>query len=264
MKHLLNTLTVGGSWLRTAAALAVLLSATSVRAGVVFDNMSNLQGGNTNAHVSSTGSTPNTFMGDAYTVAAGTTTITGFDLYPVNLSGTSYTGLKLNLFVWGTVNTGTVNSTTPAFGTLLGSYSFTSAGTYNSGFYYPFEGTPVGSAPGYTLGTPIELTSTTIGITFNYQGTTDGVTYNNVNSLTSLISYGMLPTVGSQVFNGYYRNAASETNGNFTSTLRSLGQQNQSVALRIYGTDGTSVPEPGTFAFLGLGGAAVFVFRRRR
>src|SRR5690242_17685801 len=31
-----------------------------------------------------TGSTPNTFMGDAYNLAAGANSITGFDIFPVN------------------------------------------------------------------------------------------------------------------------------------------------------------------------------------
>jgi hypothetical protein len=107
----------------------------------------------------------------------------------------------------------------------------------------------------------LSIPSTTIGLTFNYQGTTDGVTYNSVNSLTSLIEYGMPPTVGSQLFNGYYRNANSEVDGNFTSTLRSLGFTDQGLALRVFGT---VVPEPSSFALAGLGAAALLIFRRRK
>jgi hypothetical protein len=245
-----------------SGAAAIILSALSSKADLVFDNISNYQGGNTNAGISSTSSTPNTFMGGGYTLLPGTTSITGFDLYPVNLSGTAYTGLKLNIFVWGNVNTsGTVNSTTPAFGNLLGTYTSILTGSYNTGFYFPLQGSPVGTAPGITLGSPIALTGTTIGLTFNFQGTTDGLTYNNANSLTSLISYGMLPSVGSQVFNGYYRNAAGETDGNFVSSLRSLGLQNQSLAVRVYGN---VVPEPSSLALLSLGTAALVAFRRRQ
>lgn len=200
-------------------------------------------------------------MGDAYVLAAGTTTITGFDVFPVNLSGTAYTGLKINIFVWGTVNTNAASAGSPAFGNLLGSYDLTSSGTFTSGFFYPFEGSPVGSAPGISLGTPLAISSPTIGLSFNFQGTTDGVNYSSVNSLTSIIQYGMAPTVGSQVFNGYYRNANSETNGNFTSTLRSLGFQNQSLGLRIFG-DVAPVPEPTTMAL--FGSSAVLLFLRRR
>jgi hypothetical protein len=243
--------------------MVLVAAGTSEATSVVFDNMSNLEGGNANAHVASTASTPNTFMGDAYTLASGTTSISGFDIYPVNLSGTSYTGIKINIFVWGSVNTGTVNATTPAFGDLLGSYTFTSAGTFTTGFYFAFEGSPNGVNPGIALGSPLAISSTTIGVSFNYQGTTDGVIYNNVNSLTSLIGYGTPPTVGSQVFNGYYRNANSETDGNFTSTLRSLGQEDQSLALRIYG-DIASAPDAGSTLMLLTGALGVLAGFKRR
>jgi len=100
-----------------------------------------------------------------------------------------------------------------------------------------------------------------IGVTFNYQGSTDGgATYNNINSLTSLISYGTPPTVGSLQFSGYYRNAASEVNGNFTSSLRTLGNPNEGLGLRIYGV---AVPEPSSMAVAGLGMAMLLVIRRR-
>src|SRR5947208_10036713 len=119
-------------------------------------------------------------MGGAYNLLSGTTSITGFDVYPVNVSGVNYVGLKLNIFVWGSVNTsGTVNSTTPAFGNLLANYTLTSSGTFNSGFYFPFEGIPNGVTPGITLTTPLAISSSLIGLTFNYQGSTDGgVTFN--------------------------------------------------------------------------------------
>jgi len=240
---------------------ALALTPAISQAGLVFDNFSNFEGGNTNAHVSATGSTPNTFMGDAYTLAAGTTSITGFDIFPVNLSGTTYVGIKINIYVWGSVNMGTVSATTPAFGNLLGSYTLTSPGSFDNGFFFPFEGTTPGVTPGITLTTPLNISSTTIGITFNYQGTTDGTTYNNVNSLTSLIGYGTPPTVGSQVFSGYYRNANSEVNGNFTSSLRTLGQSNESLALRVYGT---VVPEPSSLLFAFTGTALLLHYRRKR
>src|SRR4051794_8852563 len=80
-----------------AAGLA-LASTTLSYGAAVFDNMSNFEASNPNVTIASTGSTPNTFMGDGYVLTSGTTFITGFDIYPVNLSGNNYTGIKINIF----------------------------------------------------------------------------------------------------------------------------------------------------------------------
>jgi hypothetical protein len=241
-----------------ASACILLASAAFCDAGLAFNNVT-LPPDPFSAF--STSSTPNTFMGSAYNLAPGTTSITGFDIYPVNVSGVNFTGLKINIFVWGTVNTsGTVNSTTPAFGNLLATYTLTSAGSFATGFYFPFENVP-GVTPGISLATPLTVPGT-VGISFNYQGTTDGVNYSSFQNLTSIISSNA-PTTGSEVFAGYYRNAGTptETDGNFTSSLRSLGGLGnfQSLALRIY-----TVPEPTSLALAGLGAAALVVFRRRK
>ena len=246
-----------------AAAALGMLSAATAKADLVFDNISNAENSVPGAAITGTGSTPNSFMGAGYVLAAGTTAITGFDLFPVNFTSTSYTGLRINIYVWGTVNTGTVNAAAPAFSNLLGNYTVDSSGSFaGGGTYFPYEGATVGASPGYTLATPLAISSTTIGLTFNYQGTTDGVNYANINALTSIISYGTAPTVGSQLFNGYYRNANSEVNGNFTSTLRSLGLTDQGLAVRVFGNV-TPAPEPTTMALLGAGGVLLFLRRRR-
>ena len=260
MKSISNS--VSPTLLSIAAVAMGILSAASAKADLVFDNMSNFENSVAGAAVTGTSSTPNTFMGDGYVLSPGTTSITGFDLYPANFTANTYTGLRVTFYIWGTVNTGAVSAGSPAFGNLLGTYTFD---TLTPGFgpssFYAIDNTP-GSVPGYSLGAPLAISSTTIGLTFNYQGTTDGVNYSSANGLTSLISYGTSPTVGSQVFNGYYRNANSEVNGNFTSTLRSLGLQNQSLGVRVYGVN--PVPEPTALALVGAGGLALLAIRRRR
>ena len=244
--------------LTTLTTLALACGSAMGATTLVFDNVT----ANIPTNFFSTSSTPNTFMGGGYTLSPGTVDITGFDLYPVNASGVNYTGLKINIFVWGSVNLGTVNNTTPAFGNLLASYTLTASGSFNTGFFFPFESATPGVTPGITLGSPLAIPSTTIGLSFNYQGTTDGVNYANANNLTSVIATGNPANPGSEVFNGYYRNANSELNGNFTSTLRSLGLNNQTLAVRVYG-DVVPVPEPTTAARVGLGSAALLIFRRR-
>jgi len=233
----------------TAAFCCALMAMTpATYAGtVVFDNF-------TGRTLSSTSSTPNTFMGDGYVLLAGTTNISEIAYFPVNLSGTSFTGIQTTFYFWDTVNTGTVNAGSPAFGNLLGTYTDTVAGSFASGFYYPLD---------YVLPAPLSIADTTIGLTMNVQGTTNGITYNSVNNLTDPILYGASgPSVGSNVFNGYFRNANSETDGNFTSATRSIGQPNQSIGFILY-TSSQAVPEPGSPLLLG-GGIAVLAFFRRR
>lgn len=233
--------------------LTALASQPAAAQTLVFDNLSNFEKSVPGASGNTTSSTPNTFMGDGYTLLSGTKSITGFDLAPVNATATNYTGLQGTIYVWGAVNTGTVSAAAPAFSNLLGTYTFTSAGTFTSGFYFPFEGAVPGATSGITLTTPLAISSTTIGVTLAYQGTTDGVNYAPANGLTSLITNGTAPTVGSQVFDGYYRNASSETNGNFVSGLRSLGLTNQSLGLRVFGNVAPpAVPEASTTVSLGL------------
>jgi len=252
----------------TVTSLSNAGAATSATPPVLYDSFP------TGAPAYSTSSTPNTFMGLASNLVGGASSITGFDVYPVNVSGTNFDHLKINIFVWDTVNTsGTVNATTPAFGNLLASYSLTTAGTFTTGFFYPFESATPGVLPGISLATPLLISDSVVGLTYNYQGSTDGgATYNNFNNLTSIIS-GSDPTnypgnvvvTGSLILGGatggYYRNAGSptETNGNFTSGLRSLGGlTNQGVAARVYGT---VVPEP---ASLGIIAAFGLLALRRR
>ena len=252
--------------LATAAVATVVGSSTSASASVLFDNMTSAEAGVTGTHLSSTSSTPNTFMGDAYGLVAGSYDITGFDIYPVNATTTAYNALKINIYVWGSVNlTGTVSATTPAFSNLLAQYTLTSTGTFTNGFYYAFEGSPIGVNPGITLATPLAIPSNIIGVTFNYQGSTNGGTsYSSANNLTSLVEYGNAPDVGTDPLlgsgtGGYYRNANSETNGNFTSAYRAFSGTYLNLGLRVYGD---AVPTPASSGLLVIAG--LVAGRRRR
>src|SRR5207244_2401969 len=107
--------------------------------------------------------TPNTFMGEGYNLISGATSITGFDIFPANLSGTTFDTLQITIYVWGSVNTsGAVNSSTPAFGNLLATYTLTSSGPFPSGFYFAYEATP-GVSPGLILTSPLTVPGTLIG-----------------------------------------------------------------------------------------------------
>ncbi|HEY1090918.1 MAG TPA: PEP-CTERM sorting domain-containing protein [Burkholderiaceae bacterium] len=247
--------------LLSAGALALTLAGGAQADTVVFDNISSALNSVPGATLTSTSSTPNTWMGGAFTLAAGTTSISGFDLYPVNLSGTAFTDLRVTIDVWGGVNTGTVNAASPAFSNLLGSFTKTFSGDFQTGFFYPIEGADA-STPGFALASALAVPGT-IGISINVQGSTDGSTFANANSLSSIITYGVPAAVGSNVFNGYYRNAAGEVNGNFTSAVRSLGFTNQSIGLAIY-SSAAPVPEPATMLMMAFGVAGLLAVRRRQ
>lgn len=228
--------------------MAVTLGFASASFGqgvVVFDNMSIVENSapNDSAYL---GSTPNSFMGDGYLLTPGTTTITGFDFFPVNgTASTSFIGLNAVVYVWGSVNKGTVNSSTPAFGNLLATYTL-AVPSYlippPGGYAYPVEGSPAGSAPGLTLPTPLTISGTNIGITVNFEGTTDGVNYSSYDYLTPLVTFSNAPSVGGLDFNGFYYNASSEMNGNFIEGVGSFGYTFQGVGLRVFGIIGPVVP----------------------
>ena len=229
--------------------LAFLLAAgvsIATAATLVFDNFTG------NSSITSTSNTPNTYMGDGYVLAPGTTQITGFDLIPVIESATTYTGLQYTVFVWDQVNTGTVDAGSPAFSGLLGTYTGLFGGTFDPGGGFILN---------ITLPVPLSIADTTIGLSFNYQGTTDGVNYASANGLTSGIMFGSPASVGSNLLNGFFRNVNSETDGNFTAPRRSIAQPDQGLAVRVYGN---VVPEPASACLLAAGIGLLLLVNTRR
>jgi hypothetical protein len=247
-----------------AGAFALSALASTGHAAVVFDDISAYQAGVTGAGVSAV-SSPNQSIGDAFTLAPGTVDITGFDLYPVNLvSNKTYNALKLNIYVWGGVNTGTVSASSPAFSDLLGSYSATFTGSFPTGYFFSFESANPGVTPGISLAAPLAVTGPSVGISINVQGSTNGgATYSTVTNLTSLITYGAAPTVGSEPFSGFYASTGNSSNYTTGPYAFTSGYSNEGLALRIYG-DIAAVPEPASSALMALGVATLLMVRRRR
>lgn len=251
------------SQLRTKLFVAAILSIGTRAAhaqSLLFDNLSNYENGVSGAKNTWT---PTKGAGDPFTLLLGATTITGFDLYALNDATSSYSAYRINIYVWGSVNTsGTVNASTPAYSNLLGNYTF----TYNSSFggladKYFQSATP-GVTPGITLSTPLAIPGNTVGFEVNYQGSTDGMTFSSSTLLTSYVTYGTAPTVGSQVFNGYYNSGRTEPDGNFTSAPVTFGYSNLGLAMRVYGS--VSAAEPASLiALAALPGIALRYSRRR-
>lgn len=229
-----------------AAGLLGFAYASFGQGALVFDNWSNFENYNPLAYAAWTPDTPNSFMGDGYQLTPGTTNITGFDFIPMNGTSNNLLGVKINVYIWGSINQGAVGPSTPAFGNLLGLYTATLSQSIPSSNYFAFESFPPGSAPYITLNPPLAIPGTNVGITINYEGTVDGTTYSNMDDLTSLVTYGLPDSVGGADFNGFYINNNSEMNGNFIEGYTQFigGYPFQTVGLRIYGNiqTGNQVP----------------------
>ena len=193
----------------------------------------------TGATLTTTGSTPRNFIGFPMTLgaAAGTSNINVMSgtAYMSSQAAVNYTNIRLNVTFWATAS-GATSGATPAFSNSLGTYTY-DFGALNAAanIYYPYA---------FTLPAGVTLPTQTGGITLNWQGDT-GAGPVTTDNLTSLLRYGSALTTGSLTLgtagtNGYYRNAASETNGNFLgSSFRAFGGvTNQGLALRLSGAPG--------------------------
>jgi hypothetical protein len=293
------------------AAAALSYAATAVRADLVYDNVSNAEAGTDGVSqfvFIGTNPNPNTGKvssgygdnagGGYFALAPGTTALTGLDLFPIigvtNVStgqiisspAYNYSGLKITVDVWGTLNLGTVNSSNQAFSNLLGTYTLTDyvgAGAFVNGNIYNFENSAApGVIPGITLTTPIVIPSTVghdsigepvIGISYIVQATNAssgvGATYAAVNGVAPSFTLGSPASVGDQSlapnadFNTvFFFNNTNEQTGNFKEGPYSFtGYNDSALALRAYGTV-VPVPEPTSLSLLGLSAAALL--RRRK
>ncbi len=255
-----------------SVALAAILSSLALgrASALTLLDTFNAPAGTTESYTF-TGSTPRTYMGDGFTnnsLPAGTTSfqITSFSFLVVTAAATTYTDVVGRIQFWNTANGGTTSATNPAFANAAGQLITVDLGalTSTANSIYKFD---------VTLNTPITLTGgsgTNWGFAQNFQGNTGAGLADDTN-LTSVISYnttstgyaaGTITTGASPTF-GYYRNANSETNFNFTSTSRSLGFNYQGVAIIINGN--AVVPEPSSVALASFGGLGMlFALRRMR
>jgi hypothetical protein len=213
-----------------------LISGSAAHADVLYDNIT-APGpfGIGAASTSEPPQTPNSWFGDAVNLAASASDITGVDLFVQNDSGESFNAFRGTIDIWGLVNTGTVNSSSPAFGDLLGSDSFGGSGNYPNNGGQGFVGN--GGLPGLAFTNPIDINgASTIGISINIQWSNNGGgTFASYNNAGALLAYNGTTATGSGVFNGYYVNLAGESNGNFVTPLQSNGKSNQGIYIRIDG-----------------------------
>jgi hypothetical protein len=222
--------------LSAAFAVAASVSGSAAQAEVLFDDITAPGpfglGGPTTAMPPQT---PNSWFGDAVNLTASASDITGVDLFIQNDSGQNFNAFRGTIDIWGQVNTGTVNASSPAFSNLLGSDSFGGSGNYPNNAGQGFAGN--GGLPGLAFSNPIALNgASTIGISINIQWSNNGggsfASYNNAGAL---LAYNGTTATGSGVFNGYYVNLSGESNGNFISPLQSNGKSNQGIYIRIDG-----------------------------
>ena len=244
-------------------AATFTLSAGVSHAVVIFDGISDVT-------VNNVASPPNSFMGEAVNLdaagfSAALNSISSFDVGLGNVTGTAITARPVRLNMW-LYQTYTPSSTaTPVFSNQIGT-----PGSPSFVFDFPSITLNTGSLilTTLTLGTPVVLTptsGTTIGIALNWQ-VDNGAGFVSLNGLTTPVHANVAPTVGSNATGaaptfGYYRNAASESDGNFLGTsARNIGNDSN-LLLRINAPN--PVPEPAATA-LGVVFGLTLLNRRRR
>jgi len=247
----------------SVAAAVFTLSTGGACAAVVFDGISDVASVNL-------ATAPNTFMGqainlDAGTFSAGLNSVSSFEVGLANVTGTNIVSrpVRLNMWLYQTYTPSA--AATPVFSNQVGT-----AGSPSFIFDFPSLSLNTGfvTLATLTLAAPVVLTptsGTTIGIGLSWQ-VDQGAGFVTLANFTTPVHAGVPPSVGTNatgsapVF-GYYRNASNEANGNFLGTsARNIGNDS-GLLLRINSPD--AVPEPATTVIGAVFGLTLLTRRRR-
>ena len=196
---------------------AGLLGQSSVRAQIaVYDGLTGL------STVTTTGSVPHTYMGQAFSVAdpggGAPVHISKLEVIMFYIgAAASYADTKLNVQFWGTYDP-TATGTSVVFSNPIGGVQSQNTGPFN----------PAGTALKdfvFNFSPTIDLPSlTNLGITLNWQSSTDGVTFVDDTNFASGLRTGAGGTVPPPALaaganlnpgGGYFRNASGLTTFNF-------------------------------------------------
>jgi hypothetical protein len=231
-------------------ALALLVAAQARSQITVYD-------GRTGAVLTFTGSTPRTYMGQAFDIAdpGVAPAITGMHITLVGAAAFNYANTLIRMQFWNNYSSGS----NPVFSNPAGGAQLFTTG--------PMSETGA-TAWTFTLNfaAPIALNGLTgHGLSVNWQSDPTGTgTFADDSNLTAALrgsgSANIAIGVNDNPGSGYYRNASGETDLNFQSSdARSLsGVTNGGLVFDL-----VAVPEPGCLALCILAGAAAWTSRRR-
>jgi PEP-CTERM motif len=251
MRKPARVLAVLGLGVATMTTVAVTKSAAAI---IGYD-------GRTGAVLNFSGTTPRTFIGQAFDIAdpGGPPEIISIDLVMFATTAINYQNTQIRLQFWNSYN----DSANPVFSNpVSGLQLFTTGPIAASGitaFEFNFKFAP-----------PIPLTGLTgHGLTVNWQSDPAGTgTFADDDNITAALrasgSADINPGVNDNPSSGYYRNASGETDFNFQSPDARILQGATNGGL-VFALTVDAVPEPGTATLVGLGivGLLAIICRRR-
>jgi PEP-CTERM motif len=193
----------------------------------------------TGAVLNFSGSTPRTFIGQAFDIAdpGGPPEIISMHLVLFATTALNYQSTQIRLQFWDSYN----DSANPVFSNPVGGLQQLTAGPIDTSGITSFVFT-------FNFATPIPLTGLTgHGLTVNWQSDPTGVgTFADDDNPSS----------------GYYRNASGETDFNFQSSDARILEGATNGGL-VFDLTVDAIPEPGTMTLVGVGLVGLLALRRR-